>query len=99
MPRMSAPTVTNESTPPRLSTGSVVSFTCAGTTYHASRRAATATGTVTRNTEPHQNSRSRSPDSSGPIEAKAAPSADHSAIARVRPGPPQSAVIKARVVG
>ena len=36
---------------------------------------------------------------SGPRAAMPPPIADHSAIARVRPGPAQSAVISARVVG
>ena len=31
MPRISAPTSTSDRSPPRLSTGSVPSFTCAGT--------------------------------------------------------------------
>ena len=52
-----------------------------------------------RNTEPHQNSSSSAPESSGPSEEIAPPMPDHSAIDLVRPGPDQSAVIRASVVG
>ncbi len=48
--------------PPRLSTGSVDSFTCAGTRNQAIRIAITARGRVTRNTEPHEKCSSRKPD-------------------------------------
>ena len=40
--------------PPALSTGSVVSLTCAGIRRRASTNATTASGTVMRNTDPHQ---------------------------------------------
>ena len=79
---MSEPTRTTESTPPRLSTRSVPSFTCAGTRNHAIANAANAIGTVTRNTEPHQKCSSNVPDSNGPSDANAAPMADHNAIVR-----------------
>ena len=54
---------------------------------------------MTRNTEPHQKCSSSAPAISGPSAAIAPPSADQSAIERVRPGPDQSAVISASVVG
>ncbi len=95
----SVPTSTTESTPPRLSTVSVVSLTWLGTNASASTSATAASGKVIRNTEPHQKcSRSR-PESSGPSAEIAPPSADHSAIDLVRAGPDQSAVISASVVG
>ena len=61
--------------------------------------ATSATGSVTRNTDPHQNACSRAPAISSPSAAHAAPAPDHSAMARVRPGPDHNAVIRARVVG
>ena len=73
--------------PPRLSTGSVVSLTWAGTNRQAMNSATTASGSVTRKTEPHAKRSSRKPATSGPSAAIAPPSADHSAIERVRPGP------------
>ena len=99
IPMTSAPTRSTDRTPPRLSTGSVPSLTWAGTSLNASSSATTARGSVIRKTEPHQKCSSRSPDSSGPSEAMAAPMPDHRAIERVRPGPDQSAVIRASVVG
>ena len=45
------------------------------------------------------NSSSSAPETSGPSAAIAPPMADHSAIDFVRPGPDQSAVISASVVG
>ncbi len=62
-------------------------------------RATMASGSVTRKTEPHANWPSSQPDTRGPSDAIAPPSADQSAIDRVRAGPDQSAVIRARVVG
>ena len=85
--------------PPRLSTGSVVSFTWAGTRRSAKTSATTASGSVSRKTEPHQKCSSNRPESRGPSAEIAPPSADQSAIDLVRPGPDQSAVINARVVG
>ena len=85
--------------PPRLSTGSVVSFTWAGTSSHAKTRATAASGSVIRKTEPHQKCSSRSPESRGPRAAMAPPMPDQSAIDFVRAGPDQSAVISASVVG
>ena len=86
--------------PPRLSTGSVPSFTCAGTRNQAIRIATTASGSVSRKTEPQQKCSSRSPDSIGPSAAIAPPMPDHSAIDFVRLAPgAQSAVINASVVG
>ena len=82
-----------------LSTGSVDSLTCAGTSEIASRRARTASGSVTRNTDPQSKCSSSAPDTSGPSAAMPPPSADQSAIAFVRDAPDQSAVISARVVG
>ena len=61
--------------------------------------ATTASGSVTRNTDPHQNFSSSAPTTSGPSAAIAPPIADHSAIDFVRPGPDHSAVISASVVG
>ena len=52
-----------------------------------------------RKTEPHQNSSSSAPEITGPREEIAPPIPDHSAIDFVRPGPDQSAVIRASVVG
>ena len=85
--------------PPRLSTFSVVSLTWAGTNRMAMTSATTASGRVTRKTEPHSKCSSRNPDTSGPSAAIAPPSADHSAIDRVRAGPDHSAAIRASVVG
>ena len=50
----SAEIITTDRSPPRLSTGSVDSFTCAGTILTASTSATAASGKVIRNTEPHQ---------------------------------------------
>ena len=61
--------------------------------------ATNASGSVSRKTEPHQKCSSRKPESSGPSEAIAPPRPDQSAIDFVRPGPDQSAVISASVVG
>ncbi len=85
--------------PPRLSTGSLPSFTCAGTDRTARASATTASGSVTRNTDPHQKLSSSHPETSGPSAEIAPPSADHSAIDRVRAGPDHSAVMSASVVG
>jgi hypothetical protein len=54
MPRTTAATRITERTPPRLSTGSVPSFTWAGTSLAAMNSATTASGRVIRKTEPHQ---------------------------------------------
>jgi hypothetical protein len=96
---MRDPTSTTERIPPRLSTGSEVSFTFPGTKIHASARATTASGRVTRKTEPQSNCSRSAPETSGPRAAIAPPSADQSAIAFVRPGPNHSAVMSASVVG
>ncbi len=86
--------------PPRLSTGSVVSLTCAGTNRSAASSASAASGSVTRNTEPQSNCSSSAPETSGPSAEIAPPMPDHSAIAFVRGDPDaQSAVISASVVG
>ena len=85
--------------PPRLSTGSVDSLTCAGTNFQAITSAMTARGSVTRKTEPHQKCSSSQPATSGPSDAMAPPRADHRAIDLVRPGPDHRAVIRANVVG
>jgi len=69
MPRISAPTSSIDRIPPRLSTGSVASLTCAGTRRAASTSATTASGNVIRKTEPHQKCWSNRPDSSGPSAA------------------------------
>ena len=61
--------------------------------------ATTASGRVTRNTDPHQKCSSRNPETSGPSDEIAPPMADHSAIVRVRAGPLHSAAMRARVVG
>ena len=52
-----------------------------------------------RNTDPQSNFRSSAPASRGPSAADAPPIPDHNAIDLVLPGPDQSAVISARVVG
>ena len=85
--------------PPRLSTGSLVSFTWLGTRRIASTSAIAASGSVTRNTEPHQKCCSIAPATSGPSAERAPPTADHNAMDRVRAGPDHSAVINASVVG
>src|SRR3954470_12462421 len=97
--RISVATSTTDSTPPGLSTGSVVSLTCAGTSFQAIGKATTTSGNVMRNTEPHSKCSSSAPETSGPSDAIAPPSADHSAIAFVRPGPVHNAAISASVVG
>ena len=91
--------MSTDSTPPRLSTGSVSSFTCAGTSTTAMNSARAASGSVTRNTEPHQKCSSSAPAINGPSDAIAPPVADHNTIARVRGWPDHSAVISASVVG
>ncbi len=88
-----------ERMPPRLSTGSVDSLTCAGTNAHAITSATTANGKVTRKTEPHQKLSSSQPATRGPSDAMAPPRADHRAIDLVRAGPVHRAVIRANVVG
>ena len=99
MPRISAPTISAESTPPRLSTGSVASFTWLGTNFRAMTSATTASGSVTRNTEPHQKCSRSAPAISGPRAEMPPPIADQSAIDLVRDCPDQSAVMSASVVG
>ncbi len=99
MARIAEPTRTADRMPPRLSTDSLVSLTCAGTKRTAMTRATTASGRVTRNTELQSKCSRRNPDTSGPIAAMAPPSADHRAIERVRAGPDHSAAMRARVVG
>ena len=65
----------------------------------AKQSAIAASGALTRKTD-HQAKPSRSaPAISGPSAEMPPPSADQSAIERVRPAPDQSAVINARVVG
>ena len=96
---ISDPTAIADRMPPRLSTGSVVSFTCAGTSLSASTNAMAASGSVTMNTEPHQKLSSSAPDTSGPSAEIAPPIADHRAIERVRAGPDHRAVMSASVVG
>jgi hypothetical protein len=88
-----------ESTPPRLSTGSLDSLTWLGTKASAASRATTASGNVTRNTEPHQKWTSSPPAMSGPSDEIAPPVPDHRAIDFVRAGPDHNAVINASVVG
>jgi len=83
--RISAATNTADSTPPRLSTGSVVSLTWAGTKTSAITRATTASGSVTRNTDPHQKLSSSAPAISGPSAATALPRPAHKAIGRAGP--------------
>ena len=99
MPTISEPTSTTVMTPPTLSTGSVVSLMWAGTNLTAIRRASATSGSVTRKTDPHSKCSSRTPARSGPSRDRPPPSADQSAIDFVRPGPDQSAVISASVVG
>ncbi len=50
--RISAATRMSDRMPPRLSTGSVLSLTCAGTKIHDSTIATTASGTVIKKTDP-----------------------------------------------
>jgi hypothetical protein len=97
--KIKAPTKRTERTPPRLSTGSAVSFTWLGTNMTAISRATPARGRVIRKTDPHQKLSSSAPATRGPSAAIPPPIADHKAIALVRPGPDQRAVIKAKVVG
>ncbi len=97
--RTSAATNRTDRTPPRLSTGSVASFTWAGTSRAARNSATTASGNVSRKTEPHQKCSSSKPESSGPSAEIAPPIPDHSAIDFVRGGPDHSAVMSASVVG
>src|SRR4051794_41178704 len=97
--RISAATSTTERMPPGLSTGSVVSLTCAGTNLAAIGNAITTSGRVITNTDPQSKLSSSAPATSGPSDAIAPPSADHSAIDFVRPGPDHSAAISASVVG
>src|SRR5262249_864488 len=73
IPRISAPTRKMERTPPRWSTGSVLSFTWPGTSLTAIASAISASGSVSRNTEPHQKCSSRIPDQSGPTARRAPP--------------------------
>ena len=93
------PTRAIERMPPRWSTGSVVSFTWAGTKRQAQKRAIAASGAVTMKTDHQANPSKSAPASSGPSADMPPPSALHSAIDFVRSGPDQSAVISASVVG
>src|SRR5215510_13709904 len=88
-----------ERMPPRLSTGSVVSLTWLGTTAIASTNATTASGSVSRKTDPHQYRSSSHPESRGPSDEIAPPRPDHRAIEWVRAAPVHKAVISASVVG
>ena len=99
MPRISAPTMKIERTPPMLSTDSVVSFTCAGTNFSASSRATMESGRVSRNTEPHQKCSSRIPEQSGPSARSRRRSQPTARSRFVRAAPDHSAVISASVVG
>ena len=78
-----------ERMPPRLSTGSVVSFTWAGTRRSAKTSATTASGSVSRKTEPHQKCSSNRPESSGPERrdraAERRPERDRLGPRRTRP--------------
>ena len=97
--RMSVPTRTAERIPPTLSTGSLVSLTCPGTKMIAIGSAIATSGSVTRKTDPQSKCSRSAPEINGPRSAIPPPRADQSAIAFVRPGPDQSAVIRASVVG
>ena len=99
MVRTSPATKIIESRPPAWSTGSVVSFTWAGTKITASTSATAASGRVSRKAEPHQKCCSARPAIIGPSAVTAPPIPDHSAMALVRAGPDHSAVIRASVVG
>ncbi len=99
MPSTSAAIISTERMPPRLSTGSLVSWTCAGISRIAASRAISASGVVTRKTEPQSWLSSSAPATIGPSADIAPPIADQSAIAFVRSAPDQSAVISASVVG
>ena len=92
--------MTIDKIPPRLSTGSVDSLTCAGTNFQTSTKAITAGGTAMRKTDPHQNHSSSAPAMTGPSTAPPLPMPDHRAMALTRALPgPQSAVMSASVVG
>ena len=91
--------MTSDRIPPKLSTGSVVSLTWLGTKTIAITSATPTSGSVTRKTEPHQKCSRSSSGDQRPERRDPPPSADQSAIDFVRPGPDQSAVISARVVG
>src|SRR6266508_2132081 len=97
--RISVPTSTTDRTPPRFSTGSLVSLTWLGTKATAIRKATTTSGKVIRKTDPHQKCSRSQPATSGPREEIAPPMADQSAIDLVRAGPDHSAAIRAKVVG
>ncbi len=81
--RISPPTISAERMPPRLSTGSLASFDVGGHELRTGARTSTTTasGSVTRNTDPHQKCWSSAPATSGPSAEIAPPSADHNAIA------------------
>ena len=96
---ISAPIITADSRPPKLSTGSVVSFTWAGTFRIAMGSAIATRGSVTRKTDPHQKYWSSQPEMSGPSIANPPPSADHIAMDFVLAGPDHRAVIIESVVG
>ena len=85
--------------PPRLSTGSVVSLTWAGTngTRHHERHHGERQGDQEDRAPPEV--LQQEPASSGPSDEIAPPSADHKAIVLVRAGPDHRAVINASVVG
>ena len=72
-PMTSAPIITADRTPPRLSTGSVDSLNWAGTCRQAMYSATSASGIVTRNTDPQAKCSSRKPESSGPRAAMPPP--------------------------
>ena len=99
MARISDPTSTSERIPPRLSTDSFDSLTCAGTNFSAMKKATTATGITTKKMEFQAKRVSSSPESSGPQALMAPPTAAHSAIDLVLAGPVHRAAISARQVG
>src|SRR5271157_4089766 len=95
----SADTNRTDRTPPRLSTGAVVSLTWFGTKASTIARATAARGNVIRKNDPHQKCSRSQPEISGPSEEMAPPMPDHSAMDFVRVGPDHNAVMNARVVG
>ena len=79
MPRMKVPTSTIDRMPPRLSTGSVDSWTCAGMFFRTRKRATSATGMTTRKTALQGRNNNRVPEIRGPNALMAPPVAAHSA--------------------
>src|SRR6185369_12852925 len=90
--RTSGPRKSTLRMPPGLSTRADVSPARLGSHNQPKTNTRTATGTVMRNTDPHQARPSNNPPMIGPRAEHPPPIPDHDAMARVRDGPLKRAV-------